>query len=274
MRAWTMLIAASWATGCAVYNDQCQPLVEDPSARVAFLKTELYLDRPNARHGNNAIGQQEADAFRWVFSQTDRPVDFAVVNGGGLRAEGLCVTRNILPPGPLTSGVLHEILLFENPVQAIDVSEEEVVAMFEHSVERLFTDPAPIVSPSGQFLQVSEGVHLEIDCARAPGDRVTALTLNGEALQKPGRPFGQKHFRLATSSYLIGGGDGYAMLAGRGTDPTRNPGTAQRFGGIDSNITQGYLQQSPFNVSQAQGLTVDAERIVFTHCSQPTRPSN
>ncbi|HEY1086929.1 MAG TPA: hypothetical protein VGE37_04515, partial [Archangium sp.] len=81
--------------------------------------TELFLDRPNARHGNNAIGQQAADAFAWVFSESDRPVDFAVVNGGSIRAEGLCITRNIVREGPLSNGVLHEIMLFENPVQAV-----------------------------------------------------------------------------------------------------------------------------------------------------------
>ena len=90
MIRWSLLFAAlAGATGCLAYNDQCQPLVDNPSERVAFIAsgTELYLDRPNTRHGNNALGQQAADALVWVFANSDRPADFGVVNGGGLSFE-------------------------------------------------------------------------------------------------------------------------------------------------------------------------------------------
>lgn len=263
-------------SGCVAYNDQCQPLVDNPNERVAFIAkgTELWLDRPNARHGNNAIGQQAADAFVWVFSESERPIDFAVVNGGSIRAEGLCVTRNILREGPLSNGVLHEIMLFENPVQAVDLSEAEVVSMFEHSVERLFASPAPIASPAGLFLQVSKEVQLTVDCSRPALDRITALSIKGQAVQRPGRPIEQRKLRLASSSFIVAGGDGYTMLAGKGTDPNRNPLNAQRFGGIDSNIAAAYLKQSPFNESVEAGFKVDPARITFVNCSVPTRPSN
>lgn len=276
MRALSIALVVALSQGCVAYNDQCQPLVDNPNERVAFIAkgTELWLDRPNARHGNNAIGQAAADAFAWVFSETDKPVDFAVVNGGSIRAEGLCITRNIVREGPLSNGVLHEIMLFENPVQAVDLSEKEVVDMFEHSVERLFTAPAPIVSPAGSFLHVSKEVTMTVDCSRAPLDRVTALAINGMSLQKPGRPIDQKKFRLATSSFIIAGGDGYTMLAGKGTDPSRNPANAQRAGGIDSNIAAAFLKQSSFNQTVEAGLKVEPGRVVFMNCSVPTRPSN
>jgi 2',3'-cyclic-nucleotide 2'-phosphodiesterase (5'-nucleotidase family) len=276
MRRLFSAVLAFSVSGCVAYNDQCQPLVNDPNERMAFIAkgTELFLDRPNARHGNNAIGQQAADAFAWVFSESDRPVDFAVVNGGSIRAEGLCITRNILREGPLSNGVLHEIMLFENPVQAVDLSEAEVVQMFEHSAERLFTAPAPIVSPAGSFLQVSDSVAMTIDCSRPALDRVTALSINGVALQKPGRTIEQRKLRMATSSFIIAGGDGYTMLAGKGTDPSRNPANAQRAGGIDSNIAAAYLKQSEFNQTVEAGFRVDTGRITFMNCSQPTRPSN
>ncbi|MEW6430407.1 MAG: 5'-nucleotidase [Myxococcota bacterium] len=262
--------------GCIAYNDTCQALVDNPNERVAFIAkgTEVWLDRPNARHANNAIGQQAADAFVWVYRDTDRPVDFAVVNGGSIRAEGLCVTRNILREGPLSNGVLHEILLFENPVIAVDLSEEQVVAMFEHSVERLFATPAPIASPSGQFLQVSSEVSMDVDCSQPAGSRVTSLTIKGKALQRPGRPIEQAKFRFASSSFIVNGGDGYSMIAETSTDPSRNPAQAKRFGGIDSNIAAEYLKQSPANQSVENGLRVDGARVRFTNCSTPSRPAN
>jgi 2',3'-cyclic-nucleotide 2'-phosphodiesterase (5'-nucleotidase family) len=271
-----VLLAGAALCGCIAYNDTCQPLVDNPDERVAFVAkgTEIWLDRPNARHANNALGQQTADAFVWVYRDSDRPVDFAVVNGGALRAEGLCVTRNILREGPLTNGVLHEILLFQNPVIAVDLSEREVVDMFEHSVERLFVAPAPIVSPAGQFLQVSAEVSLDVDCAQPAGSRVTALRVKGQLLQKPGRPIEQAKFRAAMSSFLVQGGDGYSMLKGTSLDPSRNPEQAKRFGGIDSNIAAEYLKQSPANQTVENGMRVDPARIRLTHCSTPSRPVN
>lgn len=277
MRApWSSCLAVI-VSGCVAYNDQCQPLVDNPSERVAFIAsgTELFLDRPNARHGNNALGQQAADAFAWVFKDTDRAVDFAVVNGGSLRAEGLCITRNIVGAGPLSNGVLHEIMLFENSVQAVDLTEKEVVDMFEHSAERLFAQPAAIASPAGSFLQVSKEIEMTIDCAQPPLSRVTALRVNGVTLTKPGSTsIDARRFRVASSSFIIAGGDGYTMLAGKGDDASRNLRNAQRFGGIDSNIVAAYLKQSEFNQSVDQGFRVEAGRITFMNCSVPTRPSN
>lgn len=276
MRNVLLIAALALTSGCVAYNDQCQPLVDNPTERVAFIAkgTELFLDRANARHGNNAIGQQASDGFVWVFSETDKPADFGVVNGGSIRAEGLCTTRNILGAGPLSNGVLHEIMLFENPVQAIDVSEQEVIAMFEHSAERLFATPAPIVSPAGSFLQVSKDVAMTIDCSRPALDRVVSLSINGTPIVKPGRLIDQRKLRLATSSFIVAGGDGYTMFTGKGTDPTRNPANAQRFGGIDSNIAAAYLKQSPFNVTVEAGFKVEPSRVVLMNCSVPTRPSN
>lgn len=276
MRLLLLFIGLVLSSGCVAYNDQCQPLVENPQERVAFIAkgTEIFLDRPNARHGNNAIAQQAADALVWVFSETDRPADFAVINGGSIRAEGLCVTRNILPEGPLSNGVLHEILLFENPVQAVDLSEQEVVSMFEHSVERLYETPGLIASPAGAFLHVSKEVSMTVDCSRPQLDRIVSISLGGQPLQRPGRPIQQKKFRMGASSFIISGGDGYTTLAGKGTDPSRNPSSAQRAGGIDSSITAAYLRQSPFNSTVEEGIKVDNARITLLNCSVPTRPSN
>lgn len=276
MRALVLSVVVAGLASCVAYNEQCTPLVDDPNERVSFVAkgTEIWLDRPNARHTNNAIGQQAADAFVWVFSTTDRPVDFAVVNGGSIRADGLCVTHNIVREGPLSNGLLHDIMLFENLVNAVDLSEQEVLDMFEHSAAPLFASPAPITLPSGSFLQVSSDVALEIDCSRPANDRVVSLRIKGQPVAKPARPFPTVKYRVAMSSFVLGGGDGYSMLAGKGADPARNALQAQRFGGIDSNITTAYLKQSPYNTAVESGFRVDANRIKLTNCSVPGRPAN
>lgn len=258
-------------SGCVAYNEQCQALVDNPTEKVATLGAELWLDRPNSRHAPNALGQAVADAFVDVFAMSSKPADFGVVNGGSLRAEGLCgTTRNIIPVNAtgLTNGVLHEILLFENLVKAVDLTEDEVTAVFEHSVERLFAAPNPIVSPAGSFLQVSKEVELVIDCTRPVLSRVTSLKIKGELVQRPGRL--NKTYRMAVSGFLLGGGDGYSMLTSPGMDPARSPTQAQRFGGVDSNIAADYLRRTRIT----DPLRVDPLRIDMQGCSKSVRPTN
>jgi 5'-nucleotidase / UDP-sugar diphosphatase len=275
MKTFTLLVLALITiSGCVAYNDQCVALVDNPNERVAFIAkgTEIFLDRPNARHANNVIGQVAADAFVWVFKDSNK-VDLAIVNGGSIRAEGLCVTRNIVREGPLSNGVLHEILLFENPVNAVDLSETELFETFEHSAERLFLNSAAIASPAGSFLQVSQEVAVEIDCSKPTGSRVISLKVNNLPLARVGRPLSQVRFRVAMSSFLLGGGDGYTAIGVAAKDVARNVSAAQRFGGIDSNITAAFLKESDFNKTVEAGIKVQP-RVKLTNCAVPVRPSN
>lgn len=271
--------ALAGTAGCIAYNEQCQGLVDKPEEVVGYIAAPIYLDKPNARHDNNAIGQMEADAFVDAFADAGasapRPADFGVVNGGGIRAEGLCVTRNILVPGPMKNGVLHEILLFENLVKAVDLTEPEVVLMFEHSVDRLLPVGKPIVSPAGQFLQVSSAVQMNVDCSQPSGKKVTKLFIGGKELLHPGDP--GKKYRIALTAYLLGG-DGYDMLVAPAANPDREPVQAQRFGGTDNNLTADYMKRT-YNKDQASGLKKDPNRITFlgadggVSCAVPTPPA-
>ncbi len=69
MRSVLFAVVAAGASSCVAYNDQCAPLVDNPQERVAFIAkgTEICIDRPNARHANNAIGQAATDAFVWIY---------------------------------------------------------------------------------------------------------------------------------------------------------------------------------------------------------------
>lgn len=237
---------------CQSFNDQCTALVDTPEAPVVTLAEDVYLDRPNARHDNNALGQASADAYADAMR-----AELGVLNSGSLRSEGLCgVTRNVVR-GTITDQVLHEILLFENTIGAIDLNGSELKGMFEHSVTQLFASTQTIVSPSGQFLQVSKAVKLSVDCARPPGSRVTSLTVNGQLVITTDMA---KLYRVALSSFLIGGGDGYLL-------PSRNLEQAQKLGGIDSNIASEYLKRA------YAGTTLAKEpRITLINCAVPAKP--
>ncbi|MBL8921840.1 MAG: 5'-nucleotidase C-terminal domain-containing protein [Myxococcaceae bacterium] len=274
-----LLLSLPSLVGCIAFNDDCQALVDNPNERVAFIAkgTEIYLDRPNARHGNNAIAQSAADAFVWVFnSQPDATtkVDFGLINGGAVRDQGACVLRTILREGPLTRGVLGEILPFENVVRVVDLSEQEVFDTLELSVSRLFAAPTPITSPAGGFLQVSREVSMEVDCSRMAGSRITSLRIGSQTITRGMfRPFPATKLRVAIPGFILAGNDGYTLLAGKGDDPSRNPGQAQRFSGIDSRVTMAYLLQSDFNKTVENGIRVDPMRIRFLNCTTPSRPA-
>jgi 2',3'-cyclic-nucleotide 2'-phosphodiesterase (5'-nucleotidase family) len=264
-------VALAPGLGCLEYNDPCQPLVDDPDAVIGYLAHDVLLDRPYTRHDNNGIGQLAADAFRHAEDGSSAPAELGVVNGGALRAEGLCVTRTVAPKGPLKNGLLHEILLFENAVVTVDLTEQQLVAMLEHAVGGLFVEGQPIVSPSGAFLHVSEGTTVQVDCSRARGQRLVGLTVNDRAVPLPPRSDPSVRYRVAMPNFLLNGGDGYGPIFGEaGKDPARNPVTARKLRGTDANLAEGYMREH--YPSEAQPLR-ETQRIVFQNCALPVRPT-
>lgn len=257
--------------GCAEYNTDCTGLVENPDEEIGFLGEDVPLERQFARHANNALGQLAADAMlnARTSSSGNTPTELGVFNGGGIRSEGICVTRTRFVRGALRRGELHEVILFSNVVTVVDLTAAEVRAMFENSVSLLLRDGEPLVPPSGsgRFLQISAGSSLTVDCSQPVGSRITALDVAGRNVLTAGP---EEHFRVALSSFLLSGGDGYSMLAGLANDPTRAPLQAQEFGGSDARLTAEFLNATypPETSSSGPGLRVEP-RITFVGCAQP-----
>jgi 2',3'-cyclic-nucleotide 2'-phosphodiesterase (5'-nucleotidase family) len=256
--------------GCLSYNDPCQPLVDDPDAVLGHLGEQVFLDRPFARHDNNALGQMAADAFQHVEDDSADPANLGILNGGAIRAEGLCVTRASLPVGPLTDGILHEVLLFENRVVTVDLTEPELVDMFEHSVGSLTPAGQSIATPFGGFLHVSESTSLRVDCEYPRGQRVRELRINGALVPLPPPLGSSARYRVAMPDFLLNGGDGYGPIFGNaGLNPDRNPVQARKLQGVDSNIAAAYMKAT---YPQERPLR-QADRILFENCAKPSRPT-
>lgn len=257
--------------GCLSYNDPCQPLVPDPDAVLGFLGEAVHLERPFTRHDNNALGQLAADAYQHAEDDSSARAALGIINGGAIRAEGLCVTRSSLPKGPLTEGVFHEVLLFDNQLVTVDLTEKELVDMFEHSVGSLTHAGQPLAPPPGSFLQISESARLRVDCEYPRGQRVRELSIGGARVVLPPRADANVRYRVAMPNFLLNGGDGYGPIFGNaGTNPDRNPVQSQKFQGVDSQIAAAYLKATYPN--EAQPLR-EAERIIFENCAKPTRPT-
>ena len=108
-------------------------------------------------------------------SEGDQPIDFCLLNYGGLRAP--------IPEGPVTMSHVFELMPFENEMVVITLSPEKTLELFDY------------LAASNVGMPVS-GIKLKLD------DEVVRKVLIG------GQEFNQeRNYRVLTSDYLAGGGD-------------------------------------------------------------------
>jgi 5'-nucleotidase len=157
-------------------------------------RTEVALDARSAtsRSEETNIADFIADAFR-----KDAGADVALINGGSIRAD------DVLPAGDLTVRDVLSILPFGNDLAVIEVTGDVLLQALEHGVS--LTGPG---AEPGRFAQVS-GTRYSFDASRLPGARVSDVTVGGRPLDP------KKTYTLVTTSFVAGGGDQYAMFAGR-----------------------------------------------------------
>jgi 5'-nucleotidase/UDP-sugar diphosphatase len=164
-----------------------QPFVDEVDARLSEIVGHANETLPDdeVRFQETHLGNMIADSMLWFTKNMD--VDFAVQNGGGIRAD--------LPEGPIAIKQLHEILPFNDSVVVVTLKGSDVQLLFDHM---------GAISPgTGAFPQVSEGVRFSIN--RATGESEDIL-INGKAIDTGGT------YRIVTNSYLAAGGDGYRVF--------------------------------------------------------------
>lgn len=184
----TDAVASDPATAAVVteYESQVSGALDQPIGRTAV---ELDGTSHASRTRETNLGNFIADAFR----QTVK-ADVGLLNGGTVRVD------KILPVGELTKRDTLAILPFENPVVKLEVSGAILRAALENAVSQVVEE-----SESGRFPQLS-GATLEFDGRKPVGSRVVKVTVAGQPLEE------QKTYSLAVTSYVAGGGDGYAMF--------------------------------------------------------------
>lgn len=139
----------------------------------------------NSRSQETAIGDLVCDAMHWQTKSLG--VDFAINNGGGIRAD--------LPQGPIAKRTVYESLPFDNSVIVLSLKGSDVLALFDYI--------ATIAQGLGAFPQVSAGVSFTINYTTGKCENIL---ING----KPVDP--DRIYKIATNSYMAGGGDGYKIL--------------------------------------------------------------
>ena len=148
-----------------------------------------------SRYREIALGDLTSDAQVWYVRSRGVEADFALTNGGNIRAA--------LPAGDVTKENIMTVLPFENYIYVVSLSGQDVIDLFNFI--------ASIPQGAGGFAQVSREVRYTITYDENGSGTISDLTINGEAVD-PSRTY-----RIVTNDYLAGGGDGYTALT-RSTD--------------------------------------------------------
>ncbi|MEM1298550.1 MAG: 5'-nucleotidase C-terminal domain-containing protein [Pseudomonadota bacterium] len=166
-------------------------LSKELDVNIAATPVELDTRRTTVRAAESAFGNLAVDAMRALTE-----ADIAITNGGGIRGDtvyeaGTVITRR---------DVLTE-LPFGNKTVLLEVTGKDIMAALEHGV-------AAVEDGSGRFPHVS-GLTLTFDPGKPSGSRIEEVKIAGTPLDVA------KTYRLATNDFMGGGGDGYAMFAGK-----------------------------------------------------------
>ena len=151
--------------------------------------TAVSLDTRNdiVRTQESAVGNLIADLMRAAVQ-----ADVALLNGGIIRG------NTVLPAGPLRRRDILAILPFANKVVKLEVTGEVLREALENGLSQ-------VERTAGRFPQVS-GLRYVFDPDRPAGSRLVTANVAGQALDP------RANYSLATFDFILGGGDGYAML--------------------------------------------------------------
>ncbi|MEI5994114.1 5'-nucleotidase C-terminal domain-containing protein [Candidatus Enterococcus mansonii] len=191
-------------------------------------------ERDNVRTRETNLGNLIGDAML-AYGQKGfkEPSDFAVTNGGGIRAN--------IEPGEVTLGDVVAVMPFGNTIAQIEVTGAKVKEMFEMSLRSMpQKDEAgniilddfkqPKLGANGGFLHVSSTIRVHYDSTKKGsllpadegngtnktivGERVLQVDIQNRQTGKFEPIDEKKTYRMATNDFLAAGGDGYDMLGG------------------------------------------------------------
>jgi 5'-nucleotidase len=168
----------------ADYEARMNTALSEP---LATLTAALPAD--GARSGESALGSLVADAWRAACG-----AEVAVVNSGSLRAD--------LPAGEVRLRDAASVLPFSNHVVARQVSGADLLAALAHGASGVATRRGTLLHVSGMRYTISFATG-----AAGGAPRISAVEIGGAPIDPARR------YRLATSSYLARGGDGFEQLA-------------------------------------------------------------
>ncbi|WP_338780604.1 bifunctional metallophosphatase/5'-nucleotidase [Streptomyces sp. DG1A-41] len=148
------------------------------------------------------LGDLIADAQLAHGKQLDPETDLALMNPGGIRAPLTYTAKAGEGDGVVTYAEGFTVQPFANTVNLQDFTGAQLIQVLKEQV----TGPN---AAAPKVLQVSSGLTYTLDLTKSGADRVVtdSVKLNGAAIDPAAT------YRVATNSFLAGGGDGFPTLA-------------------------------------------------------------
>ncbi|WP_033312359.1 bifunctional metallophosphatase/5'-nucleotidase [Streptomyces iakyrus] len=152
------------------------------------------------------LGDLIADAQLAHGKKLDPETDLALMNPGGIRAPLTYAAKAAEGDGVVTYAEGFTVQPFANTVNLQDFTGAQLIQVLKEQV----TGPN---AAAPKVLQVSSGLTYTLDLTKSGADRVVtdSIRLNGSAIDPAAT------YRVATNSFLAGGGDGFPTL-GQGTN--------------------------------------------------------
>jgi 2',3'-cyclic-nucleotide 2'-phosphodiesterase (5'-nucleotidase family) len=202
-----------------------QTLSRELNVVVGTAQRELDGRQHVVRSQESTLGDLFADGLRACYHS-----DVAVINGGAIRSD-----LRVAAGSAITLKQLHQALPFDNVAVVVELSGKQLLEALEQGFSGL---PAA----EGSFPQVS-GMRIVYDPKGPVGARVVSVKVGDAPLDL------KRSYRLATSDFLLDGGDGYTVLAkGKVIVNTQ-------FGKLMIACIQSYLEQNPSTESYDARLT-------------------
>ncbi|MDV8147207.1 ExeM/NucH family extracellular endonuclease [Arthrobacter sp. B10-11] len=159
------------------------------------------------RANESTLGNLVADSLVDSLKAPDLgAAEIGVVNPGGLRNE-----LYFAPDGTITYAEANAVLPFVNNLWTTSLTGAQFKTLLEQQWQ---TNPdGTVPSRAYQQLGLSKNVNYTYDAARAAGDRITSIRVNGSLIDPA------KSYRIGTFSFLATGGDNFRIFKeGAGTE--------------------------------------------------------
>ncbi|MEU9347473.1 bifunctional metallophosphatase/5'-nucleotidase [Streptomyces sp. NPDC048278] len=159
----------------------------------------------NSTGTESPMGDLIADAQFAYGKELDPETDLALMNPGGVRAGLTYAAKGSEGDGVVTYAEGFTVQPFANTVNLQDFTGAQLIQVLKEQVSG-----SNAAAP--KILQPSKGLTYTLDLTKTGADRVVAdsVKLNGTAIDPAAT------YRVATNSFLAGGGDGFTTL-GQGT---------------------------------------------------------
>lgn len=167
---------------------------------VATVESRLCMQRmgPTTIEGCGIGRQSDAHAVvAKAFLASSAQADFALQNGGGVRAD--------INAGPFTIADAYRLLPFANTLVEIQITGAEVKQVLEQALTYALSD-----SGSDGAYPHGAGIRFDVDLQAQNGSRVSDLQVKTEQGWQALQP--DQTYTMITNSFLAGGADGWHLL--------------------------------------------------------------